>query len=161
MHTYTGVDSSAFLLARAADALHGEGITLHTADLLSYIPQTEYDLVVLFGVLHHIPGFAQRRALLERAAGALAVGGVLALAVWAFYEQERFRQRIIPWDSLPEYPQLALEPHDYLLDWRSGAPALRYCHYVDRAEMAQLLAGWHTLAIYDADAGNRYAVVTC
>jgi len=57
-------------------------------------------------------------------------------ACWRFYEFDRFRERITAWgDDLKD----KIEPHDYLLDWRRGATALRYCHYVDDIEHDQLV----------------------
>jgi hypothetical protein len=111
---------------------------------------------VLFGVLHHIPGGERRRNLLRTLAQCVAPGGLLAFTCWRFYEYPRFRERIVPWqDELA----LAVEPHDYLLDWRQGntddtnnAP-LRYCHYIDNAEHAQLVdaTGLVEIDTYRAD----------
>ncbi|MEW6579100.1 MAG: hypothetical protein AB1435_07890, partial [Chloroflexota bacterium] len=72
----------------------------------------------------------------------------------------RFRQRILPWP-----PDLVAEPGDYLLDWRRGARAPRYCHYVDDAEHAALIAatGLRELATYRADGHtgdvNQYSIL--
>jgi hypothetical protein len=98
--------------------------------------------------MHHIPGAQNRRELLATLAPRLNPGGILAFACWRFYEFERFRQRIVPW---PE--GIAVEPHDYLLDWRRGETALRYCHYVDDEEQAALVAatGLDEIASYRAD----------
>lgn len=157
---YTGVDSSEFLLSRAAESLAEIPHELHQADLLAdEFPLTPpYDLVVIFGVLHHIPGFENRRALIERAAGWLSDGGVLALTFWAFYEQSRWRGRIIPWETLS--PELTLEDGDYLLDWQRDTHALRYCHYVNQTEETRLLAGMNIIGRYEADSANRYIVAS-
>ncbi|MBC8100170.1 MAG: class I SAM-dependent methyltransferase, partial [Armatimonadetes bacterium] len=42
---------------------------------------------------------------------------------------------------------------DYLLDWRRGERALRYCHHVDDAELGALVAasGLSVVASYYAD----------
>jgi SAM-dependent methyltransferase len=160
---YTGVDFNPYLLARAEDALKAMGLAprLQEADLLSYEPQGPYDLIVIFGVLHHIPSFAARQALLARLFAQLRPGGLLALTHWAFYEHEGLRKRIIPWDS-PQVPAalqgLDLEPGDYLLDWRGPVRALRYCHYVDEAEQARSLNAWPLITSFAADLTNRYAL---
>ena len=62
---------------------------------------------------------------------------MLAFACWRFYEYARFRARIVPW---PEDLAGRVEPGDHLLDWRRGERALRYCHHVDEAEQAELVA---------------------
>jgi hypothetical protein len=78
----------------------------------------------------------------------VAPGGLLAFACWRFCEYPRFRTRIVPWPD-----EFSVEPGDYLLDWRRGTPALRYCHYVDDAEHAALIAatGMAEIATYRAD----------
>ncbi|MBI5666839.1 MAG: class I SAM-dependent methyltransferase [Chloroflexi bacterium] len=161
---YQGVDSSAALLERARAALSGlPGLTimLEERDIVENPPDAgDYDLVALFGVIHHVPGYTQRQELLRRLAERVKPGGLLAFAAWLFYEYERFRERIAPWpDDVPA------EPNDYLLDWRRGQTALRYCHYVDDAEHAALVAatGLRELLTFRADGeggqANRYSLL--
>lgn len=77
---------------------------------------------------------------------------MLCFAAWRFYEYERFRERLVDWDE-----GIAVEKHDYLLDWRRGERALRYCHYVDDSEHAELIAatGLTEIATYRADGSNN------
>ncbi len=146
---YHGIDNNPTLLDRARAALTGVDAQLEQRDIVEDPPDSRvYNLVALFGVLHHIPGAAQRQQLMAVLARRVAPGGLLAFACWRFYEYERFRRRIIPWP-----PDFTVEPHDYLLDWRRGATALRYCHYVDDAEHAALIAatGLTEVVTYRAD----------
>ena len=94
------------------------------------------------------------------AAALVLPGGSLAFTAWRFYEQERFRRRIVAWDA-----SLSVETHDYLLDWRRGERALRYCHYIDDAEHTALIEATSMRVIDDfrADGAtgdlNRYTVL--
>ncbi len=163
---YHGIDSSPALLQRARESLAGlPGVsaTLEMRDaLLDAPPADVYDLVAIFGVLHHVPGFDFRRRWLQTLASRVAPGGLLAFAAWRFYEYERFQRRVVPWP-----PELAeqVERHDYLLDWRRGVQALRYCHYVDDAEHADLVRACDLpeRESYRADgftgAVNRYSIL--
>lgn len=159
---YYGIDSSPALLDHARRALaHLPSVQLEERDIVENPPDSgHYDLVALFGVLHHIPGAQPRQALMRALAQRVGPGGVLAFACWRFYEFERFRQRIVPWPA-----DLVVEPHDYLLDWRRGQTALRYCHYVDDAEHAALVAaaGLEEVESYRADGfsgtANRYSIL--
>lgn len=161
---YTGIDSSRVLLRLAGTRLaelEQARVRLIKQDLVEdELPDMQAQLVVLFGVLHHVPGFRQRRELLLRCAQSLKPGGHLIFAAWRFYEEERFRARILPWDS--DFP---VEKNDYLLDWRRGERALRYCHYVDDAEHDDLVAatGLSAIADFRADGAsgtlNRYTVL--
>lgn len=161
---YHGVDNNETLLERARVALNGllgMNIRMEERDIVESPPDTgEYGLVALFGVLHHIPGFSQRQTFVQQIAARVQPGGLLVFAAWRFYEYERFRERIVPWPN-----DLPVERNDYLLDWRRGQTALRYCHYVDDAEHAALVAatGLHEILTYRADGQdgqlNRYSLL--
>lgn len=163
---YQGIDNSPQLLAYTHTALSAHPsltVKLQSLDIVQEaLPPMQYDLVVIFGVLHHVPGSAQRLDLIRMLAARVAPGGVLAFACWRFYDFERFRSRIIPWSA-----ELAdrVEPGDYLLDWRRGEVALRYCHYVDDTEHDQLVqaAGMEEVERYHADGStgtlNQYSIL--
>ncbi len=151
--TYHGIDSNPRLLEHASAALVSLDAHLALRDIVENpVSGGPYDLVVLFGLLHHIPGGEQRRTLIQQAAELVAPGGWLAFATWRFYEFERYRARIVPWPA-----DLSVETHDYLLDWRRNVPAngqaLRYCHYIDDAEHTDLIAasGLTEITTYRAD----------
>lgn len=156
--TYVGVDNSPELLAYARQQDPRVRLELIEQDvILGALPRRRAQLVALFGVLHHVPGAARRRELLRAAAARVMPGGWLVLAAWRFYERERFRRRIVAWPD-----DIAVERHDYLLDWRRGERALRYCHYIDDEEHAELIdaAGLAVIDDYRADGGlNRYTVL--
>ncbi|MCA9911353.1 MAG: class I SAM-dependent methyltransferase [Anaerolineae bacterium] len=161
---YHGIDNSSALLDHASKTLAdtvGVTPTLEMGDFVfDALPDGEYDLVVLFGVLHHVPGAQRRLALMSNAAKRVAPGGLLAFACWRFYEYPRFRERIVPWET-----DLAVEAGDYLLDWRRGTPALRYCHYVDDQEHTALVGATRMTEIesYRADGEmgdvNQYSLL--
>lgn len=159
--SYYGIDSNPDLLDRARLTLADLAARLEQRDIITEsLPAGAFDLVALFGVLHHIPGSAQRRGLMHSLAARVAPGGIMAFAAWRFYEYERFRERIVPWPA-----DIQVETHDYLLDWRRDVRALRYCHYVDDAEHADLItaAGLPEIMTYRADGGtndaNRYSLL--
>ncbi len=161
---YHGLDNNAALLAYARTALADvPQIEAHLMehDIVEQPPDSgSYDLVVLFGVVHHLPGYAQRQAFMRTLAERVAPGGVLVFACWRFYEYARFRERIVPWPD-----DITVEQHDYLLDWRRGETALRYCHYVADDEHAALIqaTGLTEIHTYRADGAtedaNRYSIL--
>lgn len=157
---YHGIDSSAALLERARAhlaAIPALRARLDEHDIVEQPLQPgAYDLVTLFGVLHHIPGAAGRAALLRQAAECVKVGGLLVFTAWRFYEFARYRARIVPW---PDDLRPDVEAGDYLLDWRRGARGLRYCHHIDAAEQAALNAatGMTLIAQYRADGDENRA----
>ncbi len=162
--SYTGLDSSPALLDHARTALTGKDnltFTLEQRDIIENPPDAgDYDLVVLLGVLHHIPGYAQRQTFMSQLAARVKPGGLLVFTAWRFYEYERFRERVTPWSD-----DLHVEANDYLLDWRRGAVSLRYCHYTDDTEHDALVAatGLTEIETFRADGqggtANRYSVL--
>jgi SAM-dependent methyltransferase len=152
---YLGLDTDLQLLRYAQTTLSQTSLEylLVQQDVVETPPSAGlFDVVALFGVIHHIPGEATRRALLQQLAQRVAPDGVLVFATWRFYEQARFRQRIVPWPA-----DFVVEKHDFLLDWQRGpsaqTEALRYCHYVDDLEQTILVeaTGLHEIARFRAD----------
>ena len=174
---YVGLDSSAALLALARDRLGRErgDRRLVQADLMrSPLPRAvaerRFDLVVVFGLLHHLPGLSARRRLLEELSTSLAPRGLLALTFWRFGAFERFRRRVVPWEEFnrgaatPVDPA-QLEPGDFLLAWGDAGDSFRYCHFADDSESAGLVeslgCGSVETFLSDGESGelNRYHLV--
>lgn len=168
---YSGLDVCEALLDAARAALPAEARLLQR-DLCdpregatdAALPDERFDLVCAFGLLHHVPGFAQRRRLVRALATRVAPGGRLALAFWRFAERERFERRRLDWQQFAAIDPDRLEPGDCLLAWGDGG-ASRYCHAADDREIEQLLEG-HPLArrddfVADGREGdlNRYVVL--
>ncbi len=162
---YLGIDLSPELIERAKASTAGLGhIRLEIGDMeggMQNDPPAErgFDLVTLFGVLHHLPGLDARRSALARAASVVAPGGLLALACWQFADDPRFEHRRLDWASQAGIDQAELEPGDHLLRWGpTDSSARRYCHHTDEPELDRLVAGLPLaeVARYRADgSGNR------
>ena len=143
---YTGVDGSAGLLANARSAAGAADIpaAFVLADLAdaawpAELPQSAFEVIALLAVLHHVPGRIGRAALWRQAAALLAPGGVLLISVWQFLNEDRLRRKVMPWDAAGLQAN-QVEPGDYLLSWQRGGTGLRYCHWVDEPELAELAA---------------------
>ncbi|MFQ6100815.1 MAG: class I SAM-dependent methyltransferase [Anaerolineae bacterium] len=149
--TYLGLDAVPELveLARAqADQLTNISAEFRVADItqpgwsdphkldIVHCPLV-IDTAVALAVLHHIPGFDLRVRVLREIATMLAPNGCLILSTWQFLENERMRRKIVDWAEVGVVEE-ALEPGDYLLDWKREGQGLRYCHLVDEAEVRQL-----------------------
>jgi SAM-dependent methyltransferase len=146
---YAGVDASAELLAIArADAPAAAHVDWTRADFVAAapdlaLPHGRFDLAVLFGVLHGVPGRERRRALLAAMASRLAPGGLLAFTCFRFAEDPRLAGRIVPWElarpALPRAIDAAhLDPGDHLLPWGDDPCVLRYAASIGDAERAQI-----------------------
>lgn len=141
---YLGIDLSSELIdhARAATT-DRDHIRFEVDDIENCaLDEATHDLVTLFGVLHHLPSFNSRRRTLERAASAVAPGGLLALTCWQFADDPRFESRRLDWASEAGVDPAELERGDHLLRWgQDESEARRYCHHTDEPELDRLARG--------------------
>ncbi len=113
----------------------------------------QFDTILILAVMHHIPGYQNRVAILKSLGQHLTPDGRLLLSVWQFTSNQRMRRKIVSWDKVGLEDAAGLEPGDYLLDWKRGGVGYRYCHLIDQDELARLAAGskLHILETYRAD----------
>ncbi len=105
------------------------------------------EVVVAFGLIHHVPTDAARRALLRALADAMAPGGICVVSFWQFMNDERLAAKAHR-DTEARLAYLArvgsapaLEPGDYLLGWQQATPeegAIRFCHHFSAEEISAL-----------------------
>ncbi len=151
---YLGIDASRELLAlAAARADCPERAEWRYGDVTDErgLPPGPFDLIGMFGVIHHLAGEARRAQLLRALGARLGPGGTLAVAIW--------RSAALR-DLAPGVPferagidASELEPGDRLLPFDGDARALRFAHFADEAELARAahapgLAGFSR---FDAD----------
>ncbi|HKU43667.1 MAG TPA: class I SAM-dependent methyltransferase [Polyangiales bacterium] len=157
---YLGLDASQELLAFARARGLGSRYRFEHCDFIAApesLPPGPFDLIVVLGVLHHVPSFEGRSELIRQLAQLLAAAGTLALTFWRLDRDPRFSRRL---RSFAEYNARAaqpiderdLEPGDQLLGWGDDGPP-RYCHFPDARETEALLAaaGWPVCARFSAD----------
>jgi len=166
---YVGVDSSQALLEIARAGAVGLEAVFVEADITApgwrrRLPHARYPAVTALAVLHHIPGWERRRALLAELGALLADDGLLALSTWQFMNEARLRRKVTPWQAAGLSAE-QVEAGDYLLDWQRGGQGLRYCHLVDEAELVRLAgqAGLVVRALFQDDGRgsnlNQFAVL--
>jgi tRNA (uracil-5-)-methyltransferase TRM9 len=140
---YIGLDSSAVLLSHAQAASDHPQAEFHQADLTDpawtqRLP-SRFDRVFAFAMLHHIPGERLRSGLLRQIHTVLEEDGQFVLSVWNFTASPRLKARVLPWDTIG-LDSNAVEPGDYLLDWRRDGHGIRYVHLFDEDQLARLAA---------------------
>jgi SAM-dependent methyltransferase len=169
---YCGVDESPLGLAEARKRLPArENVVLLEHDFLeSALPRSlsrrKFDLVALFGVLHHVPSQRRRLDLLQRLEALLAPRGLLTFSIWRFDRFPRFRKKIVPWDEFRartgiEIDPEDLEPGDCILTWGGAPPGLRFCHALSEEEEEELRQALSLDLVARFDSGpepNRYFV---
>jgi len=149
---YVGVDAVEELIAiarTAAAELRAISFEFHILDVarpgwsaqLKAGPEVasegSFDVAVALAVIHHIPGFERRVALLQAMAKLVHAEGRLILSTWQFLDHARMQRKLVDWAEIGMAKE-RLERGDYLLDWKRGGRGLRYCHLVDEPELLQL-----------------------
>lgn len=144
---YIGIDNNKQLLDIAKRQLANQAnIQILQVDLVKQLlnntlfKQSDklFDVIVAFGLIHHIPSFALRKQLIKNLERLLKKDGLLAMSFWQFTNDTRFKNRVVD-SNLVGIDQKNLEKNDFILDWRKGQTAHRYCHFVDQEEAKKLL----------------------
>ncbi len=125
------------------------------------LPPAPYDIAVALAVLHHIPSFSLRQAVLLEINSLLKPGATLVMTNWQFMNNERMKKKILEWAAVG-IDEGELEAGDALLSWKRGGTAYRYCHWLSKSEVEELAAGSGFLVVrqFFADADlNLYSVL--
>jgi SAM-dependent methyltransferase len=165
---YLGVDFSLELLtearARAVD-ITAPGLTVEYAQsdmsaeaITKEFSEEQFDGVLAFASLHHLPTNEMRAELLGSVYRILKPGGLFVHSEWQFHHSPRLMERVQDWSRIG----LSLEDvddNDYLLDWRYSLPGqaertgLRYVHLYMREELQMLMeaSGFSSVFEFDSD----------
>lgn len=128
---YVGVDTSTILLNIAkkenpeAEFLNLDLNTMNWGEKI----KGKFDLIVSFGVMHHIESFQLRRNVLECSSNLLNEGGTIAIAYWQFMKDSKLKTKAV---------KLTRE-NDYELPFGQNG-AKRFCHFVNETEALKLEA---------------------
>lgn len=162
--SYLGIDNSTRALDHARSRIP-EGISaalvqhdLLAEEILPRAAHRPFSLIVAFGLLHHVPSYGRRLAILEELAQRLDYQGILAVSIWQFGRFDRFKNKIVSWDELASQTGVVidttqLEPGDHILSWGADPPSYRYCHFIDASEAGRLSSSLplEHLDVYSAD----------
>lgn len=162
---YTGVDFSPELLEAAKTSTVGDFYQRDLSRPGSLTDLGRFQAVACLATLQHLPGRANRLALLQEMKGHLAVGGRLMLSNWQFQDSPRQQSKLLDW-STAGLTTDQVEAHDYLIAWRRGRFAARYVALIDEAETAALAeqAGLTLISTFRSDGQegnlNLYTVLS-
>jgi len=137
---YTGIDNSTDMLSIAKakiqnwskDKKYKPKLILGNAENIDKIEEVninKYNLIVAFGIMHHILTFKYRIKLLKDLSNLLNKDGVLIITWWRFLAFKKYRKKIIK-----KYKG----KYNYVLSF-GQKDAQRYCHYFTKLEVFNLL----------------------
>lgn len=175
--SYTGIDSSDFLLEKAEEKLETTQIQFHLdqVDIIEallhdqeWLPANSqghnphFDLVVAFGVIHHVPSLALREKFVKRCIAVSEPKGVVVIAAWQFDQTNQLLERAVPAEEVG-LSSSDLEENDFILPWERGEKAYRYCHLPTADELQNLLPPGITTINFWADGkqnhSNLYSII--
>ncbi len=134
---YVGIDSSSSLLAMAKAGGTGRYFLREISQPDAFAGIQPSAAIACLATLQHIPGRANRLAVVQRMANYLSPGGKMIFSHWQFAGNPRQRRKIRPW-SLIGVSAGEIEPGDYLLTWGGSEEILRYVAQIDAAQMERL-----------------------
>jgi SAM-dependent methyltransferase len=160
---YIGLDSNPDFLEIAREKLSEiNSVSFHEKDLTTIswnkeLPVKQFDVILAFAVLHHIPSAELRQKLVNNIKMLSAPGGRFIHSEWQLLNSPRLRKRIQPWENV-DLESNQVEEGDYLIDWRQGGQGLRYVHVFSEKELDALAqnSGFHIMESFrsDGEGGN-------
>ncbi|PIR60568.1 MAG: hypothetical protein COU67_01265 [Candidatus Pacebacteria bacterium CG10_big_fil_rev_8_21_14_0_10_44_54] len=145
---YLGVDNNKQLLEFAKKQRLSDNIntTFQNEDIIQrllqnqqVIPDQTFDIVVVFGFVHHIPSEKLRTIFFIKLRKQLNVTGICVITFWDFIEAKRLEKKQVD-PNILGLDTNKLESGDYILDWQRGTAALRYANHTTRNERKKLVA---------------------
>ncbi len=150
---YLGIDSNPkFILenkSKYEDALFEEIDIFRSIEKL----KDKFDLVVIFGVTHHLPSREFRKYWLKRVSDLLENNGILVLSFWNFDEtksDQKFKPR--------EYVR---EEGDCFLGWKKDYSSHRFCHKFSENEISEIKEIYSNFKVLEdfRKEDNRYLIL--
>lgn len=151
--TYTGLDKSASLIDTARQLVSANNCQFLNFDSFGETPApptaAAYSHLVLFGVLHHLPGKSYRLSYLTQLSKLLRPGGYLIVSFWQpLQELARFSKKQLNPVQFGVDPA-QLEPGDILLGWQNNTEYARYCHSFTDQEISDYITTMSSLRLIE------------
>lgn len=151
--SYLGIDNSADFINK--NKLKFSNAKFEERDILNQIDEitNKYDLVVIFGVSHHIPYEEYRKEWFQKIKNLISKNGTLVISFWEF-DIKKADQKFSPKIYKPQ-------KGDYFLGWKDDFSQHRFCHYYDEKELQNIISifqGFEVSEIFSKDK-NKYLIL--
>lgn len=145
---------------------------LENGEMGRRIGANAHDLVVSFGVMHHIPLASWRHDMLRDMLRSAAPGGIVAVSLWRPLDSARIARKAeaSTMQGCRDLDvQLSIADGDMLLGWQSESGIYRYCHHFSEREVGSLARlaereGCKVLSAFSpsdgSDSLNTYLVIS-
>lgn len=163
---YTGVDNNLALLRDAKNQSTGQNLVsqLVSLDIIEKLLQKnnflraeeQFDLLVAFGIMHHIPSQELREQFFRTLSAHSKPGGIVIVTFWDFIAPKRLEKKQID-PALLGIDKKLLDSGDYILDWKRGTSAFRYANHITVTQRYHLAktVGFSLLTEFRADGKEK------
>jgi|GEM_PF-6192021 len=148
---YVGLDFTSELLLDGQKK-YGNQLKLIKSDVLvdnwpSLINNQKFDLVVAFGLVHHLKQGNLRDKFFENVRQSLNIDSLFIFPTWNFVDNQALMGRKADLND-PEIGKYLdrfdiktadFTENDYLIDWKRGQSSWRFCHYYTEIEVKTML----------------------
>lgn len=122
---YLGLDQNRGLIEEGKTK-HGECFRIQDILNLETIHE-KFDVIVGFGITHHLPSYELRRRWFRSLATLLEDEGTIVLSYWDFNPTKAVHPL--------EIDETQLDVNDFFLTWDNRGDVFRYCHKYEAAEL--------------------------
>jgi len=127
---YLGVDSNEKFIKE--NKIKYPEANFELKDIISNSPQTneKFNIIVIFGVTHHLPKREFRKNWFKNLEQLLTENGILVISFWNF-DKSKDDLNFIPKEYIKEQG-------DYFLGWKGDYSSHRYCHDYNQNELEEI-----------------------
>jgi tRNA (uracil-5-)-methyltransferase TRM9 len=119
----------------------------------------KFDLVVAFGLIHHIPSSKSRQKFFDDVRSIVGNNGLFVFSTWEFATNPRLIKRILDLEAKELFLKSQnintedLEQGDYILDWIKKILLHRYAHSFTESEIIEYLnkSGFELVDKFESD----------
>jgi tRNA (uracil-5-)-methyltransferase TRM9 len=104
-----------------------------------------FDIVVAFGIIHHIPGERLLQNFFVNLEKTMSAGSLGVITTWQYMRLERLQKRILTSKDRAnlleklDIVESELREGDNFLDWIKGSYGIRFSHYFEEKEVLRIL----------------------
>lgn len=123
-----------------------------------FLALSKYDLIVCFGLMHHIPGSSIRQLLFFKLKSLMKKNSIFIVSLWQFEKSKKLMDKATKSTAFAkEKLKLPfLEENDYFLSWEDRNDIFRFCHNFTEKDILDIKNNndLDIIKDYNCDGGN-------
>lgn len=136
-----------------------------------YLNNKNYDLICLFGFIHHVPSYSLRLKFIKILVEYMNKNSLLIISFWQFMNSKRIGKnaKLSNYKFFENYKDVNIEKNDFFLTWKNNFNLFRYCHHFSDKEINNIIDDIkkdyeiQIVKIFNEDGGdellNKYVII--